>query len=131
MSTWTRYWLLQLPGWGIAALILWALWHWVGLPSWVTVGLFGAWVLKDLILYPLVRSAYEARGKTGAEELLGVRGVVQKTLSPRGYIRIRGELWQAEVEAGEGPLLPGTPVRVQGIQGLVLKVQKEEEPGKS
>jgi membrane-bound serine protease (ClpP class) len=80
-------------------------------------------------MYPLLRTAYESGVKTGAERLIGARGVAQDELSPRGYVRVRGELWQAEVEPSDDPLAPGapgSPVKVLAAEGMTLIVTAEK-----
>lgn len=131
MSTLTRYVLLQVPGWGLAALVLIGLRYWVGLPFWAAIGLFLLWVVKDFVFYPFVRSAYESGVRTGAEQLVGVRGVAQGQLNPHGYVRVRGELWWAEAESGDQPVPPGSPIKVRAARGLTLVVttDKDDESG--
>ncbi|MBI2999564.1 MAG: NfeD family protein [Deltaproteobacteria bacterium] len=126
MSTPVKYLLFQLPGWVLAAVILSGLRYWTAIPAWVALGLFVLWVAKDLVMYPLLRTAYESGVKTGAERLIGARGVAQDELSPRGYVRVRGELWQAEVEPSDDPLAPGSPVKVLAAEGMTLIVTAEK-----
>jgi hypothetical protein len=55
-----------MPGWIIAAILMAGLWHFGLFAAWLAVSCFSVWVLKDFILYPLVRTAYEtAAVKTG------------------------------------------------------------------
>ena len=55
--------------------------------------------------------------------LVGTEGIVEERLAPSGYIRVHGELWQAEI-IGEGrPIEKGAVVQIQGIRGLLLLVQ--------
>jgi len=78
-------------------------------------------------MYPLLRTAYESGVKTGAEQLIGTRGVAQSELSPRGYVHVRGELWQAEVKPSDDPLAPGSPVKVLAAEGMTLIVKAEKD----
>lgn len=126
MSTWTKYLLLQLPGWVLAIIVLTGLQNWLGLPFWIALGLFFLWVVKDLVMYPLLRTAYESGVKTGIEELIGTRGIVEQELAPRGYIRVRGELWRAEVKADDGRIPPGSPVRILEAEGMTLIVEADK-----
>lgn len=100
--------------------------YWVGLPLWIVVGTFLLWVIKDFVLYPLLRVSYESGGKTGADQLIGLQGVARERLDPRGYVHVRGELWRAETEPGDGPISAGSPVRVVGTNGMTLIVATEE-----
>jgi len=59
----------------------------------------------------------------GRETLVGKTGVVRQPLQPGGIVHIEGEEWTAETATGE--VLPsGTPVRVVGVDGLRLLVEK-------
>ncbi len=57
---------------------------------------------------------------------VGVRGWVVRALTPRGYVRIGGELWPATSE-GE-PLMEGREVKVLRMEGLRLVVEPLEDP---
>jgi membrane protein implicated in regulation of membrane protease activity len=124
VATWKKYALFQTPGWAVAAVILLALTEWVGLSPWVACGLFAAWVIKDIAFYPFVRTAYESKVKTGVEQIIGEKGVAQEWLDTRGMVRVRGELWQAEVERGEQRIEPNDEVNVTGAYGLTLIVSR-------
>lgn len=56
---------------------------------------------------------------TGREELLSSNGVVEAVEGNRYYVRVKGELWQAESQA---TLQVGELVAVKSLQGLILKV---------
>jgi membrane-bound serine protease (ClpP class) len=56
---------------------------------------------------------------TGIEELVGHDAIALADFQGRGQVRIRGEIWQAESDA---PVRRGQPVRVQSLDGLVLRV---------
>ena len=120
-----RYALFQAPGWAFAALALLALTKWFGLPLWAASGLFVVWVVKDILLYPLVRTAYECDVKTGVEQLAGEKGVTQEWLVPCGMVRVRGELWQAEAAPDDQRIEPNTEIRITGARGMVLIVSRE------
>ncbi len=126
MKTWTRYLLFQVPGWVIAAIILLGLRYWIDLPFWIAVGAFILFVIKDFILYPLLRVAYESREKIGSDRLVGLQGVARERLDPRGYVHVRGELWRAETEPADGPILAGSRVKIVAANGMTLIVAKED-----
>lgn len=128
MSTLTKYLLFQVPGWVLAAIILAALAYWIGIPRWVALALFLLWVVKDLIIYRFLKSAYESGVKTGVDQLIGAQGVAQEDLAPNGYIRVRGELWRAETKSKNDPIPSGSKVRVIGAQGAALIVETENAP---
>jgi len=122
----TKYLVIQIPGWILAVVVLAVLSRWIDLPLWAAVGLFFLWVAKDLILFPLLRPAYEAAGKRGVERMIGVQGIVEERLAPVGYIRVGSELWRAEALQTDKPIPLGSRVRVRGVRGLTLLIQPEE-----
>jgi membrane-bound serine protease (ClpP class) len=70
----------------------------------------------------LMRIALKARANkvvTGAQGLIGERGVAQTLLSPQGKVFVHGELWDAVASAN---VPPGDPVVVRKIDGLQLQV---------
>ncbi len=129
MPTWVKYLLFQIPGWVIAAIVLTALWHWKLLPAWLALLCFGGFMLKDFVLYPLTRKAYEADSKTGAQALVGMKGVAVEELTPQGYVRIRGELWQAVADPASHFIAAGTEVeiiRAEGMEVFVRALDREK-----
>ena len=116
-----RYLLYQLPGWGLWSLVLLILQHLLVFPLWLVPTVLAVWVVKDLILFSYTWMAYGA-GRAASRPLPGSRGVVVKSLSPEGYVRIEGELWRAEAADHAGSILPGETVTVEGINGLTLLV---------
>ena len=126
MTTATRYWLLQVPGWVLLALVLVAVRRWIEYPWWVAVLLLGLDVAKDAVLYPFLRRAYETHTPTVADQLVGQRGVAKQPLAPEGYVFVRGEWWKARVESGHEPIEPGEAVRVQVVDGMKLTVTRAE-----
>lgn len=70
----------------------------------------------------LMRIALKARANkvvTGAQGLVGERGVAQTSLSPQGKVFVHGELWDAVASAN---LSPGQLVVVRKVEGLQLQV---------
>jgi membrane protein implicated in regulation of membrane protease activity len=121
-----RYALFQLPGGAILCMVLIVLRHWVSLPSGLLWALVAMWVVKDVVLFPFVWRAYDDRSRT-TNPLIGAEGIVESRLDPSGYIRMRGELWQVEVETGFPAVEKGRRVRVREVRGLTLHVEPEEE----
>ena len=119
----TRYVLYQIPGWILAMAGALVLYRWVGLPGWAAVTLVVAWALKDAALYPLLKASYEPDSRTVIERLVGLGGVAVEPLAPRGYVRIRGELWLAEPTAADVHIRRGHPVTVDAVRGTTLLVR--------
>jgi membrane-bound serine protease (ClpP class) len=119
----TKYLLIQIPGWALVAAALWLVRQWIDLPLWAAVGVFLLWVIKDLILFPFLRPAFESGGKGGLDRLIGAEGIAAEHLDPSGYVRVGGELWRAEaLETGE-PIPRGSRVRVEDARGMTLFVR--------
>ncbi len=125
MRVFRRYVLLQVPGWLLAAVVVYALERWAGLDRRIALGLWLAYVAKDFALFPFLRRAYETNATTGAAALVGESGTATEDVAPRGYIRIRGELWHAELAPGAADAPAGTRVRVRAAHGLTLTVTPE------
>ncbi len=125
--TFRKYMLIQVPGWFFLLFLLLFLRPRVKMPDWVGVMLLGFWVVKDLALYPFLRQAYEENPRSGAQLMVGLRGIVTADLRPEGYIRVRGELWRAR--ATTEPVQKGTRVEVVGVRDrLTLAVERLDEP---
>jgi membrane-bound ClpP family serine protease len=59
--------------------------------------------------------------------LVGLQGEARGMLAPEGPVYVKGTLWRGR--AMDGPIPPGTKVRVRRVDGLILRV--EPEPGES
>lgn len=96
------------------------------MPQWLAVLGFGGWVLKDIFLYPFVRTAYQASGKTGPQALVGAKGVATDDLAPNGFVRVRGELWRAVANPNDQMICSGTEVQILAVEGMTLRVRALE-----
>ena len=99
---------------------------WVGFPDWAAAGIIALWVIKDVVMFPFVRIAYQPGSRGGATGLVGARGTAQDALRPSGYVRISAELWRAELEPGAPPVEPGDRIQVTSVRGLTLVVVAAE-----
>ena len=120
-----KYLILQLPGVVLLVIALILIRRWVDLPAWLFWGLIVMWVGKDVVMFPFVRKAYEPQDD--ADPMIGSLGVVEKRLSPSGFVRIRGELWKAHVPDGSMPIDRGETIRVSAIEGMTLIVERAAE----
>jgi membrane-bound serine protease (ClpP class) len=68
--------------------------------------------------------AQRQRVQTGREGLVGAVGVTRSELAPEGTVFVQGELWSAE--SADGVIPSGARVRVTRVDGLHLRVRKEE-----
>lgn len=119
-----RYTLFQIPGWVVVGGLAWGSREWFGVSDVVALAAFVLWVVKDVVLFPFVRRAYEPDGGgDAASALLGAVAVAQEELAPSGYVRLRAELWRAELGPERPPVPAGGRVRVTGLRGLTLLVE--------
>lgn len=95
----------------LAVLVLPSPW---GVIAVITAGLID---IGETIFF--VRWSKRRRSTVGAETLVGRPATVVRALTPRGQVKLDGELWEAR---SEYDLLPGEEVVVRAVDGLVLDV---------
>jgi membrane protein implicated in regulation of membrane protease activity len=125
-----RYAAFQAPGLLLVAAGLFALRVVVDLPLWVPLAGTFVWVVKDLAMFPVLKSAYgdDSEGPT----VSGLKGVVVDTLAPSGLVRVQGELWRATSAQRDLAIGRGAVVQVKDRRGLTLVVTPwTAEPGHS
>lgn len=127
MTVFWRYWLLQIPGWVVLIGLVMAAHYWLGLSVLAGALVFVIWLVKDAILYPILKPHYVFHERHAHEGLLGADAVAQQTLSPRGYVKLKGELWRAELIGSDVPVATGESVVVESVDGLTLKVRRSRE----
>jgi membrane protein implicated in regulation of membrane protease activity len=127
MRVFARYLAFQAATWVFGGAVLSWLAYEELIQTWLAFALFGALVLKDLVLFPLTRKAYEPGPLHGAAELLGSEVRVESALSPDGYVRAGAERWRASLFEAEGASLhEGDMARVRELRGLTLIVEPIE-----
>jgi membrane-bound serine protease (ClpP class) len=92
-------------------------------PSGLFIGTLA--VLTAAAVFATVALALKARLRpvvSGREDMIGAPGEALSGFEREGWVRVRGESWQAVSSA---PLTPGQRVRVTAIEGLVLKVEPD------
>ncbi len=87
-----------------------------------TVLMFSAFFLG--ITYLAIK-AHREKPISGAEGLIGEKGIVERWEKDRGLVFVHGEYWNAE---SDEELAPGDKVEVKAIKGLTLRVKKENKP---
>ncbi len=118
-----RYTLFQIPDLILLGLALASAVQWWELSNAVAFTLFGLWLLKDILMFPVMRVAYE-QGGSANDRLTGALGIARESLDPIGYVMVGPELWKAEVAAGAEPVSAGTKVRILELRGLTLLVEE-------
>ena len=126
-----KYWALQLPGTALLVVILHLLQDYLSISTWLLWSIVGFWVVKDVVLYPIVWRSYDPGYPATLHSLDGARGVATERLDPTGYVRVRGELWRAELVGGAPPVEKGEPVRVQTVRDFTLQVIPDDHRDQS
>jgi membrane protein implicated in regulation of membrane protease activity len=91
------------------------------LPSpWGWIAVLGAFAIDAAEAAFFVRWSKRRRAVVGAGTLVGRTAVVVRALSPRGQVKLDGEVWEARASTD---VEPGREVVVTAIDGLVLEVE--------
>ena len=122
-----RYWLLQLPGTALLVLLLVLFRDRLEIPTWMFWSIVTIWVAKDVLLYPLVWRSYDTAYPGTAHSMEGAYGVATERIDPKGYVRVRGELWRAELVDGVAPIDKGERVLVEMRRDFVLLVKPRDK----
>ena len=118
-----KYFLLQLPGVVTFAVVLILLRHWIRFPLYFAWLLFGIWVGKDIVLFPVLWRFYDPSQHPDRFRMIGRKGVSLTRLNPDGYVLVQGERWQAGMAAGLAPIGQGESICVTAVNGLKLTVR--------
>jgi len=84
----------------------------------LAIGAFFAYALAASL------KAKRAQPKLGDEEFVGLGGVAMTDLAPRGQVKVRGKIWEAEAEE---PVSSGEEVVVTGKHRMLLQVEKKRK----
>jgi membrane protein implicated in regulation of membrane protease activity len=122
-----KYWLLQLPEVALLVIILLLLQQGFGIPAWVIWSVVALWIAKDAALYPLLWRSFDPEYPAMSHSLDGEHGVATERLDPSGYVRVRGELWRAELARGARAVDKDERVQVQEMRGLTVIVVSVSE----
>jgi len=120
-----RYSLFQIPSLLVVIFLIFTVNHWYPLGDLLKIVIILLWALKDILMFPFVRKAYSQKDRDKSKSILGETGVAIEVINPKGFVKIRGEIWQAELTENDIPILKGDRVEVVNIDGLKLKVQKQ------
>jgi membrane-bound serine protease (ClpP class) len=73
---------------------------------------------------PMLRTRF-ATPTIGRESMIGEEGTALAGIDPEGVVQVRSAPWRARTNRAT-PIAPGDPVRVIGIDGLLLEVEPLE-----
>jgi membrane protein implicated in regulation of membrane protease activity len=90
-------------------------------PPWSYLAVIAAAIVETAEAALFVWWTKRRRPAVGAEALVGRLAEAVSPLRPVGRVRLDGELWSARCDAGAEP---GDAVRVVGLDGLVLAVER-------
>jgi len=105
---------------------------WRGLASDLRISpwLIGGAVVASLLYYGFgLTVALQSRDRIVNTQrgLIGLVGEARGRLAPEGPVFVKGALWRGRTAGAE--IAQGTPVRVRGVEGLVLRVEAEPAEG--
>lgn len=108
----------------IIAVVLWVLPRFdIQLPLWGLLLLIIGFLIYAVATYLIGSRILNKKPLTGLTSMTGIEGYVTTDLAPKGYVKIKGELWQAKVESGTIP--SGSSIIVISQKGLELVVRKK------
>ena len=87
----------------------------------IAVGVAAVWEILQIT--GAIWWSQRRRAQTGAEALQGAEARVVSRCDPFGKVAVRGEIWNARCEGGAEV---GEHVRVRGLQGLILVVERDQ-----
>ena len=93
---------------------------------WLIAGVLAVVAVIAYLLYRAVARAYSKAPAVGSEALVGKVGVALTDVAREGQVMIEGEIWRARSLSGER-IARGSRVRVAGVEGLTLLVEKLDE----
>jgi membrane-bound ClpP family serine protease len=112
---------------------IWVIWRWL-LPEFgvelsfsVLIGIMVAWAVFGTWLFIFTTGALKKQATVGFTSMVGAEGRADGKLTPKGMVRIRGELWGAT--SVEGNIDAGEDIVVVSEDGLKLLVRKVGDTG--
>ncbi len=121
-----------LTGLGLAAFLAGSLLSFRGVAPSIDVSpwLVGSLTVASALYYGFALTvALQSRDRITSTQrgLVGLVGETRGELKPEGPVFVKGTLWRGR--SANGPIPPGTRVRVRGVDGLILRVEPEPNPG--
>lgn len=86
----------------------------------VAIGAFFAYALAAVI------KAKRAKPKMGDEEFMGLEGIAITDIAPRGQVKVRGRIWEAEAAEETEDIKEGDEIIVVAKERMILKVKKRK-----
>ena len=113
---------------GLLAFLAGSILAWGGLAPDLQISpwLVGGAVVASLLYYGFgLTVALQSRDRIVSTQrgLIGLVGEARGRLAPEGPVFVKGAMWRGRAASGE--IAQGTPVRVRGVEGLILRVEPE------
>lgn len=96
----------------------------VEIPVWLLISLMVALAANNVVFFLIGGRALKKGPLVGLPAMVGSKGEVMRKLSPKGLVKIKGELWR--VTSADGEIAAGETVTVVGQEGLGLIVSRRE-----
>ena len=110
----------------LVAIVLWGLPQLgIRIPLPGLIVLMVAWVAFSVFIYRMGSRALRKKPVAGLLTMVGSRGKAASPLTPDGFVRIKGELWEAKSLSGK--ISTREEIMVVGQDGLKLIVRKGGE----
>ena len=119
-----KYILLEIPDLAILLILLSVLSKFFNISTCLMITIIFIWIAKDIILFPKVWKAYDSNNPSPIEQLIGMEGIVMHPPNPVGYIKVKGELWKAEIRNHKYPVSKGDEIKVCAVKGTTLIIEK-------
>ncbi|MBN1974756.1 MAG: NfeD family protein [Sedimentisphaerales bacterium] len=121
-----KYILLQIPELVVLIIALALINRFITIPTWLMITIIVIWIGKDIALFPKVWKSYVSDNPSPMEQLIGMNGIAMDSLNPDGYVKVKGELWKAEIRDLEFPLKEGDEIKVSDVEGMTLIVKRSD-----
>jgi len=89
---WVTHILASAPAWMVGAVVALVLYRIGDVPGWMAASVVVLWITTDIATFPWIRRYYTS--EPAEQRMVGESGVALSRLSPGGFARVRGELWQ-------------------------------------
>ena len=108
----------------LALIVLWGLPKLgVHIPLTGLIAMMVAWLVISVATYRAGSRALKRQAVVGLSTMVGTRGKVVRRLTPRGVVRIGGELWEATSSSGD--IAVGEEIIVTAQERLRLVVRRD------
>jgi membrane-bound serine protease (ClpP class) len=104
-------------------------WHQVAPAIRISPWLIGGAIVASFLYYGFALTvALQSRDRivNTQQGLIGLVGQARGRLAPEGPVFVKGAMWRGR-STSDTAIDPGTPVRVRGVDGLVLRVEAEPD----